>query len=99
MQTAKPADVEQERQQRVAELNTESGANWAEQFKPGSFGCHELLDRTILAGDIVEEHVLSHPACIHDPEWYALAEQAVAALRELYQRIGAKHLDAETART
>jgi hypothetical protein len=97
--TVKTADVEQERQQRVAEFGVELGANWAAQFKPGSFGCHELLDRTNLAGDIVEEHVLAHPACVQNPKWYALAEQAVVALRELYQRIGAEHLDAESGRS
>jgi hypothetical protein len=32
---------------------------------------------------------------VANPEWYLLAEQAAAALRELYQRIGAEHLEAE----
>jgi hypothetical protein len=64
-----------------------------EQYKPGSFGCHELLDRTSLAADFVERYVRSHPACVQDPDWFALAEQAVTALQELYQRVGAAHLD------
>jgi hypothetical protein len=64
----------------------------SEQYKPGSFGCHELLDRTAMAADLVEKYVRSHPACVQNPDWFALAEQAVAALRELYQRIGAEHL-------
>jgi hypothetical protein len=88
-------DTEQERKQRLDELVAERGPDWLEQYKPGSFGCHELLDRTSTAGDFVEEIVLSHPACVQDAEWYALAEQAVTALRELYQRIGAKHLSEE----
>lgn len=46
-----------------------------------------------MAGDIVEQYVLSHPACAQKADWFALAEQAVAALRELYQRIGEEHLD------
>lgn len=46
-----------------------------------------------MASDIVEEYVLSHPACAQNQDWFALADQAVAALRELYQRIGAEHLD------
>jgi hypothetical protein len=41
----------------------------------------------------VEQYVLSHPACAQNQEWFALADQAVTALRELYQRIGAVHLD------
>jgi hypothetical protein len=84
-------ETEQERQQAVQELVAEQGPNWLEAFKPGSFGCHELLDRTSLAADIIERFVLSHPACAQNPSWYALAEQATACLRELYQRIGAEH--------
>jgi hypothetical protein len=86
-------DVEQERQQRADELQADYGPHWAEQYKPGSFGCHELLDRTSLVADLVEQQVLSHPACVQNPEWFALAEQAVVALRELYQQVGAAHLD------
>jgi hypothetical protein len=92
LQATKQPDTEQERQQRMAELASENGPNWLEQYRPGSFGCHELLDRTSVVGDIVEEQVFSHPACAQNAEWYALAEQAVTALRELYQRIGEKHM-------
>lgn len=86
-------DVEQERQQRDDELLADHGPDWAEQYKPGSFGCHELLDRTSLAADLVEQQVLSHPACVGNREWFALAERAVAALQELYQQVGTAHLD------
>ena len=86
------SETEQQRQQRLSELAAEQGPQWAEQFKPGSMGCHELLDRTVTIGDMVEQCVLAHPACALQPEWYALAEQAVAALRELYQQIGTQHL-------
>jgi hypothetical protein len=91
-----PLEAEQDRQQRVNELIAENGPNWAEQSKPGSFGCHELLDRTSLAADMVEQFVLSHPACLQNAEWFVLAEQAAAALRELYQRVGAEHLTADS---
>jgi hypothetical protein len=30
---------------------------------------------------------------VQNKAWYALAEQAVLALRELYQQVGAEHLD------
>ena len=96
---AKALDTEQERQQRMDEMNAEHGPGWLEQYKPGSFGCHELLDRTSLLGDHLEESVLSHPACFQNPQWYALAEQTVAALRELYQRVGAEHLDPKNDRS
>jgi hypothetical protein len=90
---AKGQDMERERQQRIKDLIAEHGPQWSEQYKPGSFGCHELLDRTSMVADIVEQYVLSHPSCAQHQDWYALADQAVAALRELYQRIGEKHLD------
>lgn len=85
-------DVEQDRLRRLAELDAEEGPSWADQFKPGSFGCHELLDRTAMLADLVEERLLSHPACATDRDWYALADRAVSALRELYQRVGEKHI-------
>jgi hypothetical protein len=84
---------EEERQQRVRDLCAERGAHWAEQYKPGSFGCHELLDRVSLAADTIDRHILSHPACVQNPDWFALAERAVAMLHDLYQRVGAEHLD------
>jgi len=77
----------------LTELSIEHGLNWSDQYKPGSFGCHELLDRTLLAAEMVERQVLTHPAWARDREWYALAEKAVTALQELYQRVGAAHLD------
>ena len=92
-----PSDVEQERQQRIGDMASELGPAWAEQYKPGSFGCHELLDRTSLAADTVEQYILSHPACFQNAEWYALAEQAAAALRELYQRVGGEHMMSDDA--
>jgi hypothetical protein len=46
---------------------------------------------------MLERHVLGHPACIARPEWYLLAEQAVATLRSLYQQVGSEHLGTEQA--
>ncbi len=92
---AKTPDTEHERQQQVDEMTAEHGLDWTQQYKPGSFGCHELLDRVSLAADIVERHVLSHPACIQNRDWYALAEKAADALQELYQRVGEAHLNDE----
>jgi hypothetical protein len=73
----------------------ERGPGWTEGYKPGSFGCHELLDRTSLIAAMVEQYVLRHPSCALNPEWYALAEQAATCLRDLYQRVGAEHLTSE----
>jgi hypothetical protein len=65
----KMPDTEQERQQLLNELLADHGPHWAEQYEPGSFGCHELLDRTALAADVVERYVRTHPACIQNQEW------------------------------
>lgn len=86
------SEIEQQRQEAINDMIAEHGPNWAEQFAPGTFGCHELLDRTIQAAQMVEQNVLSHPACAQNPTWFALAERAVAALNELYQEVGAEHL-------
>ncbi|WP_169979942.1 hypothetical protein [Tautonia rosea] len=84
--------VEQDRQRRIAELNAEEGSDWVDRYKPGSFGCHELLDRTLILANAIEAQLLDHPSCVTNQEWYALAERAATALQELYQRIGAEHL-------
>jgi hypothetical protein len=85
-------EIERDRRDRIDELTAEQGPEWEAQYRPGSFGCHELLDRTCLLADPLEKSMLSHPACIQDAEWYALAARAVDALRELYQRVGAEHM-------
>ena len=51
--SAKAPDLERERQRHIEELIAEHGPQWSEPYKPGSFGCHELLDRPSMAGDIV----------------------------------------------
>lgn len=86
--------METERLELAGELLADEGPEWAEKYKPGSYGCHELLDRTSQLMDSVDRFVLSHPACIADPGWFTLAEQAHAALFELYQSVGAVHLEA-----
>jgi hypothetical protein len=91
-------EIEQERYRLAQELSAESGMDWAEGYRPASAGCHELLDRTALVTDVLERHVLTHPACVARPDWYLLAEQAAAAaLRALYQEVGAAHLTVEDA--
>jgi hypothetical protein len=97
LETLNTDKVEQDRQRQARELAVESGEQWVEEYQPGSAGCHELLDRAALMGDMLERHILAHPACVARSEWYRLAEQAAAALRELYQRVGAEHLARENA--
>jgi hypothetical protein len=90
--TTLPLEVEQRRQKLVSELAAENGPDWLANYAPGSFGCHELLDRALLAAEMVEHTLVDHPACAQNPDWYALAEQAMDALHSLYQRVGAAHL-------
>jgi hypothetical protein len=89
---AKATEREQDRQELLKELAADYGSEGPKQYEPGSFGCHELLDRTNLIGDMVEEYILNHPACVPNKEWFALAHDAVTALRELYQKVGAEHM-------
>ncbi len=85
-------ELERERQKLIDELAGEHGPDWGAQYGPGSFGCHELLDRASLLTDQLEKSILSHPPCLQNAEWSALASRAVESLRELYQRVGAEHL-------
>jgi hypothetical protein len=92
LDTERSSEIESERQDLLRDLANEMDADWTEKFKPGTSGCHELLDRTNLLANLIEENVLSHPSCALNAEWYALAEGALENLRELYQRVGAQHL-------
>lgn len=85
-------DAEAQRLERLAVLNDGGDADWPLRFAPGSFGCHELLDRTLLAMNSVDEWLLTHPACVHRRDWYGIAYQAFEALEELYQKVGDEHL-------
>src|SRR5580704_13837754 len=87
--------VEQDRLRQAQEIAAESGENWADGYRPGTSGCHELLDRTSLLADMLARHLLEHPACVARPDWYLLADQAAEALHALYQQVGAEHLSAE----
>ncbi len=62
-------EVEQDRQQILNEAAEDNAPNWSDQFQPGSFGCHELLDRTALVSDLLRR-CSTHPACA-DPNWFA----------------------------
>lgn len=88
-------DREQTRQNKADEIAADQGADWQIQFAPGSFGCHELLDRVARAAEQLERDLLEHPACVANGQWYGLADEAATALHELYQRIGALHLGAD----
>jgi hypothetical protein len=84
-------EIEATRQEELEQLKEEG----PDQDVPGSFGCHELLDRTSLLMNNVSEYVLTHSACVRNKEWYLLAHQAFENLFQLYQDIGAEHIGAD----
>ena len=93
LDTESSRDLENQRQQSLQEYESQTAPSALDDFRPGTFGCHELLDRTSRLAEQVERAILSHPSCLQNREWYQLAWEASAALRELYQRIGSEHLD------
>jgi hypothetical protein len=86
---------EAERQDRLRDFLQEEGQQALERFNPGTHGCHELLDRTAMVNDLLDRFIVSHPACLQNAEWYTLASQAADILQNLYQRVGAAHLEDE----
>ncbi len=92
---ANTQELMEERKQLVEELIADQGPEWETRYTPGSVGCHELLDRTSLVMDTLDRFVLSHPACVQNEEWFALAHHAATMLGELYQKVGEAHLSAE----
>jgi hypothetical protein len=67
-------------------------------YRPGTFGCHEALDRCSLFAEIIAEFS-DHPALIQNVEWHRKASLAADTLMDLYQEIGAVHLLATDAQS
>lgn len=70
------------------------GAASADAFTPGTHGCHEALHLAYVFADLVDRHLVEHPAVQGNTRWCGLATQAASALAKLYQEIGAVHLAA-----
>lgn len=79
------AEIEQSRQEALAELDKDASAN----FAPGTMGAHEALHTAYVVQDILDRHLLTHPAIVLNPAWYRRASRASAELATLYQDIGA----------
>jgi hypothetical protein len=84
-------EIEATRQEYIDEFKADGEP--CDEYVPGSYGCHELLDRTAMLMNTLDQYVLGHPACVNNKEWFALAYQAVDALNDLYQKVGADHLE------
>lgn len=93
-------EIEQLRQEALSEametVGAPSEADLVTLYAPGTFGCHEALHVTSVAMDMVDGHVLEHPAIIANPEWYRLAAEAHGTLFALYQAIAEQHLPVMT---
>ena len=85
-------DLESERQELLQRLASDLTSYSRTEYDPGSFGCHELLDRTSLVLDLLERHIAEHPACLQQPSWFALARAAAGSMSQLYREIGSLHL-------
>ncbi len=80
----------------LAEQLTEESGTWGKAaYQPGSYGCHELLDRTAILANELDGLVVRHPACVLNPEWHSMATRALDILWDLYHLIGDAHLDGE----
>jgi hypothetical protein len=88
------SEVEQDRKRSLAERDAEE-TDWRERFAPVTCGCHEALHVASILTQLIATRLLEHGAVIQNPEWYALADRAHQALFDLYQAIGATHLDTD----
>ena len=88
------SEIERERLEALAARDSEE-PGWRERYAPGSYGCHEAFQMTSFLANAVASELLEHGAVIQDAEWSEMAERAHQALFELYQAIGARHLDAD----
>jgi hypothetical protein len=90
------AETEQFRQELIAGRGDgETDADLRARYAPGSAGCHEALHMAAFLERAVSGELLEHGAVLANPAWFALAERAAAALADLYQAIGAAHMDPE----
>lgn len=62
-------------------------------WRPGTHGCHELLDRVSIILSNFNDFVEGHPALANDPQWSTLVDDIASRLMALYQSIGAEHLE------
>lgn len=63
---------------------------------PGSIGCHEATHTASIVLELLDQHLLHHPAIAGNAEWFRLASRASEALFNLYQVMGAAQIDHHT---
>ena len=82
-------ELEFQRQNRLDEAACDADGAIADGYRPGTVGCHELLDRLLITTRFLDDSLLYHPALLLVPEWFAVASQSVDLLNGLYQQVGA----------
>lgn len=89
-------EVGRRAQQKIEEWSRNFRATYttSKSYEPGTFGCHEALDRCALLAELVSDFS-EHKAIQRIPRWRDLAEEAAERLAELYQEIGRVHLTAD----
>jgi Zn-dependent oligopeptidase len=95
-----PQEIEQDRQEAVEEYianqfdeEDQTAETIARNSQPGTYDCHEVLDKSSELLDSVARHLMQHPSIISNPKWFTLAHNAHTMLFNLYQDIGAEHLE------
>lgn len=89
-------EIEKQRLEDLAKASMDNDGDLS-GYAPGSFGCHEALHVASLLGDDISRKLSSHPSVLMNPNWYRMAEEASAKLFDLYQAIGAEHLNDQAA--
>lgn len=86
----------------AAHHETEDGdknPNWLEELEeisePGSFGYHEAVHTLSIQMDMLERHLMEHPAILMDKHAFAQAYEAHHMLFELYTHLAARHIAAD----
>ena len=93
-------ELEDERVKQLAALAREKNISVAElcqRYAPGGHGCHEAMHSASIVLDLVDQHLVHHPAIAANEEWFRLASRASEALFNLYQAMGSAHLERQPA--
>ena len=89
-------ELEDERLKLVRELarvKQSTPAQLLARNGPGSTGFHEATHTAFIVLDLLDQHLLHHPAIAGNPEWFRHASRASEALFNLYQSMGAAQVD------
>ncbi|MDX3929363.1 MAG: hypothetical protein QHC90_26620 [Shinella sp.] len=89
-------ELEDERLAQLEELARERQTDTARMlanYGPGTFGRHEAMHTASIILDLVDQHLLKHPAIVGNAEWFRLSSRAGEALFNLYQAMGSAEID------